>query len=362
MKIIIYILYLIILIHLNNKEGQTQSASVINNERELIIQKEELRLEIKNVMEKEISEINLEEIIEYSDSCIEFIKANYTYNKCLNLNEDNIYDILFFLEIYKKIKLKSDGQNIDNEFIKYKNKFISSIKNLNSINYNLFYDLISDKIFYEEIINILKSKSITDYLNNNYDEIDIKKNETYIECYSEEYKKLIEFLKDSKFFMNLFRLKYLPFGVKAYVNFGLKIFINSLYYEFNENITEDNKNIIFRAALKIIIVHEIMNILKYLKANGNFKEIQNSPRERETGKKLINYLFDTSIIKSIDLEEAKKINDINYWNNINLLKTIFHEKKESFEDHIDLYIVEEDSEYEDMKKCENNEDIGIDID
>ena len=94
----------------------------------MIIQKEELRLEIKNVMEKEISEINLEEIIEYSDSCIEFIKANYTYNKCLNLNEDNIYDILFFLEIYKKIKLKSDGQNIDNEFIKYKNKYISSIK------------------------------------------------------------------------------------------------------------------------------------------------------------------------------------------------------------------------------------------
>ena len=99
-----------------------------------------------------------------------------------------------------------------------------------------------------------------------------------------------------------------------------------------------------------------------MKANGNFEEIQNSPRERETGKKLINYLFGTSVIKSIDLEEAKKINDINYWNNINLLKTIFHEKKESFEDHIDLYIVEEDSEYEDMKKCENNEDIGIDID
>ena len=48
----------------------------------------------------------------------------------------------------------------------------------------------------------------------------------------------------------------------------------------------------------------------YLKANGNFEEIQNSPRERETGKKLINYLFGTSVIKSIDLEEAKKINDI----------------------------------------------------
>ena len=53
-----------------------------------------------------------------------------------------------------------------------------------------------------------------------------------------------------------------------------------------------------------------MNILKYLKANGNFEEIQKYPREKETGKKLINYLFDTSIIKSIDLEEAKKINDI----------------------------------------------------
>ena len=324
-------------------------------------------------MEKETTELEFEEIIKDSDRCIEFIKANYTYNKSLTLKKDNIYDILFFLEIYKKIELNKKISNIDNEYLEYKNKYISKIKNLNSINYDLFYDLISDKVFYDEIISILKSKTIADYLNKKryYDETFANEGEPYIEYLSEEYKKLMDNFKDIKFFVNIFRLKYLPFGIKAFVNYNLKIIINSLYYEFNENINENNKIIIFRAALKIIIVHEIMNILKYLKKNANFKEMTSTPRERESGKMLINYLFGTPTIKSIDLEKAKKINDINYWNDINLLKTIFHEKKESFEksesynkniDHIELYFIEEDNEDENMKKGENNEDIGIDID
>ena len=347
---------------------------------------EELRLEIKNVIEKETSELNFEEIIKDSDRCIEFIKANYTYNKSLTLKKDNIYDILFFLEIYKKTELNKKISNIDNEYLEYKNKYISKIKNLNSINYDLFYYLISDKAFYKEIISILKSKTIADYLNKKryYDEINEKnknfniydfkfanEGEPYIEYLSEEYKKLMDNFKDNKFFVNIFRLKYLPFGIKAFINYNLKIIINSLYYEFNENINENNKIIIFRAALKIIIIHEIMHVLKYLKKNENFKEMPSTPREREAGKMLINYLFGTPTIKRIDLEEAKKINVIKYWNDINLLKTIFHEKKESFEKsesynknicHINLYFNEEDNEDENIKKDENNEDIGIDID
>ena len=56
-------------------------------------------------------------------------------------------------------------RNLDNAFKEYKNNFILSVKNINSIDYNYFYDLISDLIFYNEIIAILKSKSINKYLN-----------------------------------------------------------------------------------------------------------------------------------------------------------------------------------------------------
>ena len=181
----------------------------------------------------------------------------------------------------------------------------------------------------------------------------------------------MEFLKDGKFFTNLFRLKYLPLGIKAFVNYNLKIFINSLHYEFNENINENNKNIIFKAALKIIIIHEIIHILKYLKKNVNFNNIPETPRNREGGKMFINYLFDMPVIKSINLVEALKINDIKSWEKIETLRKIFPKENELLEkdqihnkniDHVDLFYTQEDFEDENVKMEKIYEDIGIDID
>ena len=180
----------------------------------------------------------------------------------------------------------------------------------------------------------------------------------------------MEKLSDSLFFINLFRLKYLPFGVKAFVNYNLKIIVNSLYYKFNKHIKENNKIFIFKAALKILIIHEIMHILKYLKNEVNFNDMPKTPREREAGKMLINYLFGIPTIKSINLDEAKKINDIENWNDINLLKKIFINENQPIEnksfvkkvDCLDLYFTEDDNEDESIKKVKIYEDIGIDID
>ena len=195
------------------------------------------------------------------------------------MKKDNFYNILFFLEIYKQYK-GNHIKNIDDFFSEYKNNFISLVKNFNSINYNSFYDLILDNNFQNEIIAILKSKQIYKYLSEYryYDEINkkdknqniykftfVKEKDFSVENLSNEYNKLMDYLKDDIFFTNLFRLKYLPLGIKAFVNYNLKIFVNSLHYEFNENIEENHKNIIFRAAFKIIIIHEIIHILKYLK-------------------------------------------------------------------------------------------------
>ena len=292
---------------------------------------------------------------------------------------------LFFLDIYEQFE-ENNFKNIDELFVEYKNKFISSVKNLNCINYNSFYDLISDNDFKNEIIDILKSKPIYTYLNEYryYDVIDeknknqneyefVNKGEDYVENLSNEYHKLMEYLKDDIFFINLFRLKYLPLGIKAFVNYNLKIFVNSLYYEFNENIDENNKNIIFRAALKIIIIHEIIQILKYMKNDIDFNYIPENPRERENGKKFINFLFGISVIKSINLEQAKKINNIKSWEDVEVLRKIFPKEDELIEkdksynksvDHVDLYLTEEDIEDENLKKEKKDDDIdtGIDID
>ena len=130
-------------------------------------------------------------------------------------------------------------------------------------------------------------------------------------------------MENSTFFINLFRLKYLPLGIRAITNFNLKIIINSLYYEFNDNISEINKKIILKAAFKILIIREIMHILKYLKNDANSNDILLTPRGSEGGKKLINYLFGKPTIKRIYLQEAEKISNIKNWENVNYLRTIF---------------------------------------
>ena len=368
-----------------NKKDNIENQNMINKEKERIIKIEELRVKIKNIEDKNISELKYEEILEEKNKYFNFINRKFLYNKVLNLDKQNIYKILFFLEINKQSNEKGI-KNLDDIYIEYKNNFISLVKNLNSINYNYFYNLISENNFYADIIDILKSKPISDYLNGYryYDEINkkdsnqnkykftfVKKGESYIENFSEEYDELMKYLEDSIFFTNLFRLKFLPFGVKAFVNYNLKIFINSLFYEFNENITEDNKKIILNAALKIIIIHEIVHILKYLKNNVNFNAIPKTPRDREGGKMLINYLFGKPVIKRINLDEAKKINDLNYWKDVDELRKIFknnNDLKEKDElnvktaDHIDLYFTEEDSDDEYIQLEEIDDDIGIDID
>ena len=303
------------------------------------------------------------------------------------MKKDNIYNILFFLEIYKQYQ-GSHIKNIDDLFLDYNNKFISLVTKLNSINYNSFFDLISDNYFQNEIIDILNSKPVYVYLNEYryYDKINeedknqnefeftfVKKGDLYVENLSDEYNKLMNLLKDELFFTNLFRLKYLPLGIKAFVNYNLKIFVNSLHYEFNEKIDEVNKNIIFRAALKIIIIHEIIHILKYLKKNVNFNNIPETPRGREGGKMFINYLFGIPVIKSINLDQAIKINNIKSWDDVEILRKIFPKEEKSLEknkssnenlDHVDLYFTGEDIDDENikMKKINEDIDIGIDID
>ena len=87
---------------------------------------------------------------------------------------------------------------------------------------------------------------------------------------------------------------------------------------------------------------------------------------------LINYLFGIPVIKCITLEEAKKINNITYWDDVEKLQTIFQKENELSErdenerkisDHVDLYFTGEEIEDDDDRIVDNiYNDIGIDID
>ena len=373
-----------------DKENMEINSNINDEKRKIkdnIIKIEQLKDNIKNIIDKDICELKMEEIKEENNKFKDYLNRNFLYKSVLNLNKKNIYDIILFLDLLEQTDLISQ-RNLDNAFKEYKNNFILSVRNINSIDYNYFYDLISDIKFYNEIIAILKSKSISKYLNGYryYEEVSkknkkniniyevkfVNEKEEFIEYFSNEYKLLMNYLTDSSFFMNLFRLKFLPSGIRAFVNYNLKIIFNSLYYAFNDNIKDSNKKIIFKAAFKIIIVQEIVHILKYLKKDVDFNEMPSTPRKREGGKMLINYLFGIPVIKCITLEEAKKINNITYWDDVEKLQTIFQKENELSEtdenerkisDHVDLYFTGEEIEDDDDRIVDNiYNDIGIDID
>ena len=195
----------------------------LKKEKENLIKSEDLIIKIRPFKEN-ILGLKLEEVNEYKDKYEEFIYRTFTYNRVLNLKNDNIYNILILNEIIKQ-KEEKDITNIDDAYIKYKNDFISSIEEVNSIDYKMFYDIISDKNFYDEIISILSSKPISEYLTKNRDYEEVKYNdanekkksyqfkfdengEPYVENFTHEYYKLMDKLSDNLFFINLFRLKY----------------------------------------------------------------------------------------------------------------------------------------------------------
>ena len=269
----------------NNTSKDEKENDTLRLRKDNLIDIEELKLKIKPIRGNLLN-LKFEEVNNYNNKYEEYIDRLFTCNRVLNLENDNIYNILIFKES-NKLKREKDISNIDNAYLEYKNKFISLIEDINSIDYKMFYDIISDKKFHDEIITILKSESIKKYLTSNKDYEEVKANdenrnkksyelkfengEPYFENLTKEYYKLIDKLNDILFFINIFRLKYLPFGIKAIVNYNLKIIVNSLYYKFNKNITENNKKIIFKATLKILIIHEIMNILKYMKNKESLK-------------------------------------------------------------------------------------------
>ena len=96
-----------------------------------------------------------------------------------------------------------------------------------------------------------------------------------------------------------------------------------------------------------------------MKKDVNFNNILETQREKECGKMFINYLFGIPVIKSINLDQAIKINDIKSWDDVKILRKIFPKKNESLDynklynkniDHVDLYFTEEDIEDENLKK------------
>ena len=226
--------------------------------------------------------------------------------------------------------------------------------------------IIQSDEFKDMLKNILESKVIQDYLNKKrrfsdvtnkelkefyefsfIDEIkpkDDSSNNSKDDLYDlkKEFNTFMEYYKNKKWFEKIIIFKYLPNGFRAFVNQTMLIAVNPLFIK-QSNLLKNNfdkKRKILFSYLIILFILEIIHILKFMKKK-RFKELNElplTPKNKERGKILINYLFGKPVIKKINEEQAEKILDINNWNNLDNLKNIFSAENEEKNDDKDISI------------------------
>ena len=91
-----------------DKENMEINNNINDEKRKIkdnIIKIEQLKDNIKNIIDKDISELKIEEIKEEKNKFKDYLNKNFLYKSVLNLNKKNIYDIMLFLDILERTDL-----------------------------------------------------------------------------------------------------------------------------------------------------------------------------------------------------------------------------------------------------------------
>ena len=312
-----------------------------------------------------------------SNSKKDLMKNYYFYSEILSINTGDVETSVLFLDFYNINNCFGNALNIDGEFKNYIEKF-KLIDEAKKDYTHQIKEILDNKDFIEKLKSILKSNAVKTYLENkrkffeNSFNVELVQGEgdKYDDNLKNEYSYFIElFEKDVNFFKKLIVFKYLPKNMRAYVIPYMRIALNPLFIETSDSLEENieiQKNIL-TSYLIIILIHEIIHLLKFFKREKiYFNAIPGTPLSKEGGKVFINYLFGVSIVNSLTYEQSQKINDINSWNDIDILRNIFQndkkitEDKESSNNSI-FYIKYYSSDYDfDLKESSN--DYWMDLD
>ena len=88
----------------------------------------------------------------------------------------------------------------------------------------------------------------------------------------------------------------------------------TIYFELSDSLEDEKRNEIFKAYLFIIILHEIVHLVKFMKEKSfQYSNIPQTAKSKEGGKMFINYLFNLPVIYYITDEQASQINKIENW-------------------------------------------------
>ena len=243
-------------------------------------------------------------------------------------------------------------RNCYNDLVNYSKKdFVEIIKGCKTKNHKeaeKIEEIINTKSFMEMVQNIMKSKVMKDAYNiiyrlyatdGKYDynkemtEEDQQINDSqsnlingypinyYYQSFCDSSQKLL--------YSNRFIVMALPEEIKGFTFRFLKIVINSEGVNMkstNTNINDNDKDILIKAYLVFIIIHELNHFIKRQFNLGKTIDVCKTPKingfddEGEGGKQLIKLLFgDVLINKYLNIEQAKYILDIKNWNKNSVL-------------------------------------------
>ena len=226
-------------------------------------------------------------------------------------------------------------------------KIIKGIKNATNQESEKIKKIINDKSFMEMIKNIMKSSVMNDAYRIIYRLYSTDGKYDYSKEMTEEEKQIIDsqnfnsqnnlingksiiyyyqnFCNSMQklFYSNRFIVMAIPEEIKGFTFRFLKIIINSEGVKFEPNktsIDDNDKNILLRAYLVFIVIHELNHFMKRQFNLGSTIDVCKTPKikgfddEGEGGKQLIKLLFgDVLINKYLNIEQAKYILDIKNW-------------------------------------------------
>ena len=268
------------------------------------------------------------------------LKSQMFYTKIFNFNLENIENAINLIDFYEMNKYYNKNLNYDDEYEKYNNETKLNMEEAEKEYIEDLKNILKTEIFHQKLKEILLSNAIKNYLTkkrkfigNDYEVEIIENDGEYDDNLEEGYEDLIKKLKENIFYLNeLIIYKKLPKKIRAYVSPYMRIALNVLFIEIPDYIKKDEniKNVLLTAYLIIILVLEIVHMLKYFnKKRIDLKNPPSKPNKREGGKSLLNYLFGIPVINGLTEKQAKKINNINTWNDINDLRKIFERTNEN---------------------------------
>ncbi len=158
-------------------------------------------------------------------------------------------------------------------------------------------------------------------------------------------------------FKLLILVKQICYKIPVMTDSSIIIFINPIY-EISCDLKDNYQKInsVLKSVLFILLVYEFAHFLNAYNSEENLQ--YNSPissREKKTRGSLMYYLFNTSVIQSINYEQSLILNEVSNWNDLSILRSLFKKPKDdSFNTggKLNVYLEETDEEIQFLERGE----------